>query len=89
MHDDTTQWWTDDDDRAVLEAYDDTQQSNWRAVVRTLDRILGPLTPEFVVEFARPPGSPLHGCFGWGTGVVDQVQTARTMLEACSPDVPG
>jgi len=89
MHDDTTQWWTDDDDRAVLEAYDDTQQSNWRAVVRTLDRILGPLTPEFVVEFARPPGSPLHECFGWGTGVVDQVQTARTMLEACSPDVPG
>ena len=89
MHDDTTPWWTEDDDRAVLEAYDDTQQSNWRAVVRTLDRILGPLTPEFVVEFARPPGSPLHGCFGWGTGVVDQVQTARTMLEAWSPDVPG
>jgi len=89
MHDDTTPWWTEDDDRAVLEAYDDTQQSNWRAVVRTLDRILGPLTPEFVVEFARPPGSPLHGCFGWGTGVVDHVQTARTMLEAWSPDVPG
>jgi len=89
MHDDTTQWWTDDDDRSVLEAYDDTQQSNWRAVVRTLDRILGPLTPEFVVEFARPPGSPLHECFGWGAGVVDQVQTARTMLEAWSPDVPG
>ena len=89
MHDDTTPWWTEDDDRAVLEAYDDTQQSNWRAVVRTLDRILGPLTPEFVVEFARPPGSPLHGCFGWGTGAVDQVQTARTMLEAWSPDVPG
>jgi len=89
MHDDTTPWWTEDDDRAVLEAYDDTQQSNWRAVVRTLDRILGPLTPEFVVEFARPPGSPLHECFGWGAGVVDHVQTARTMLEAWSPDVPG
>jgi len=87
MHDDTTPWWTEDDDRAVLEAYDDTQQSNWRAVVRTLDRILGPLTPEFVVEFARPPGSPLHECFGWGAGVVDHVQTARTMLEAWSPDV--
>ena len=82
--DDPSRCWTDDDDLAVLEAYDGTQLSNWRAVVLTLYRILGPLTPEFVVEFARPPGSPLHECFTWGPGVFDQ---ARTMLEAWSPDV--
>ena len=87
MHDDTTQWWTDDDDRAVLEAHDATRISNWRAVVRTLYRVLGPLTPEFVVEFARPSGSPLHECFTGGPGVTDQAQTARTLLEAWSPDV--
>jgi hypothetical protein len=82
--DDPSRCWTDDDDLAVLEAYDATQLSNWRAVVLTLYRVLGPLTPEFVVEFARPPGSPLHECFTWGPGVIDQ---ARTMLEAWSPDV--
>jgi hypothetical protein len=88
MHDDdASHCWTDDDDRAVLEVCDATQIANWRAVVQTLHRILGPLTPEFVVEFARPTGSPLHECFRWGPGVVDQAQTAKTMLEAWSPDV--
>ena len=82
--DDPSRCWTDDDDLAVLKAYDATQVSNWRAVVLTLYRVLGPLTPEFVVEFARPSGSTLHECFTWGPGVIDQ---ARTMLEAWSPDV--
>ena len=84
--DDPNQWWSDDDDRAVMQACDDTQMSQWRAVVGSLHRILGPLTPEFVVEFARPPGSPLHGFFCWAPGVVDQAEAARAMLEAWSPD---
>ena len=82
--DDASHRWTDDDERAVLEAYDDLQMATWRVVVRTLHRVLGPLTAEFVVEFARPEGSPLHACFRWGPDVVDQ---ARTMLEEWSPDV--
>jgi hypothetical protein len=85
--DDLSHRWTDDDDPAVLAAHDAARISNWRAVVRTLYRVLGPLTPEFVVEFARPSGSPLHECFTWGPDVIDQAQTARTMLEAWSPDV--
>lgn len=84
--DESSQRWTEDDDRAVVEACDDPQKSNWRAVVESLYRILGPLTPEFVVEFARPPGSPLHECFTWGPGVVGQAEAARAMLEAWSPD---
>jgi hypothetical protein len=84
MNDDPSHHWTDDDDRAVLEAYDTTDMPNWRAVVRTLHHVLGPLTPEFVVEFARPAGSPLHGCFVWGPDVIDQ---ARSMLEAWLPEV--
>ena len=82
--DDPSHRWTDDDDRAVLEAYDTTDMPNWRAVVRTLHRVLGPLTPEFVVEFARPAASPLHGGFVWGPDVIDQ---ARSMLQAWLPDV--
>jgi hypothetical protein len=82
--DDPSQRWTDDDDQAVLETFDDIQMSTWRGVVHTLHRLLGPLTPEFVVEFARPVGSPLHACFRWGPDVIDQ---ARTMMEAWSPDV--
>ncbi len=84
MNDDASHCWTDDDDQAVLEAHDDMQMPKWRAVIRTLHLVLGPLTPEFVVEFARPAGSPLHECFVWGPDVIDQ---AQSMLEAWLPEV--
>jgi hypothetical protein len=64
--------WTDEDTQTFWEAADDDAMPVWRAVVRTLYLVHGPLTPEYVLEFARPVDSPLHECFSWGGSELDQ-----------------
>lgn len=68
---------TDDD----FQADDEAQIPAGRASLRTLHLTAGSLTPEAVVRFARPAGSPLHGAFHWGGDVADQ---AASMLQSWS-----
>jgi len=74
---------TDDDSQMLIEADDEAQTPAYRIAPRTLYLVAGPLTPEAVVQFARPAGSPLHGAFHWGSDaeVTDQ---AGSMLSAWS-----
>ena len=67
----------------LIEADDEAQTPAYRIAPRTLYLVAGPLTPEAVVQFARPAGSPLHGAFHWGSDaeVTDQ---AGSMVSAWS-----
>lgn len=76
--------WTDDDDQAVHETADELQIPKWREIVRALYLVHGPLTPQMVVDFARPPGSPLHEVFAWGTNETDVLDQASSMLGSWS-----